>query len=409
VRRIQSITVFCRVIDHFGDAAFSWRLSCALKNCGVPSVTLIIDRPEVLLALHQADKLSTISRESGVRVLTWEEAEERWSTEGFADRIDNGDVTDLDNLSDIVIETFACEPPSSYIQALTDYPLHTDRRHKGRLNSVGKTVQWFTLDYLATEPWADEAHARYSPSPRHNGPIAQRRRWLIPGFSTRTGGLLHGSWRHIDEVRRRYWRAHIAGKTIPDDCFLVLGFGYEDAPWQVLAEALEQDLPSGFKSFHVWRPQDLEVSQSQFDEVLQSCDLNFVRGEDSFIRAHWAAAGRWQIPLVWQPYRQSQGAHREKLLGWMNQIIPSDEFNALRDFHWIWNGFSMPQTGNLWAAWQAFSRDYRVVKTRLHQRCHQLALEPSLESEILREARLRLVEMGANNPGERALKIENRA
>ncbi|MEY3994361.1 MAG: Elongation-Factor rhamnosyltransferase EarP [Pseudomonadota bacterium] len=70
VRRARSAIVFCRVVDHFGDAAFSWRLCCALKNCGVPSVTLIIDRPEVLLALHQADKLLTISRESGVRVRT---------------------------------------------------------------------------------------------------------------------------------------------------------------------------------------------------------------------------------------------------------------------------------------------------------------------------------------------------
>ena len=184
-------------------------------------------------------------------------------------------------------------------------------------------------------------------------------------------------------MRRRYWRAHLAGKVIPDDCFLVLGFGYEDAPWQALAQALEKKLPSGFKSFYIWRPRGLEVSQSQFDEVLQSCDLNFVRGEDSFIRAHWAAAGRWQTPFVWQPYRQVQAAHREKLLGWMNQIIPSDELKTLRDFHWAWNSFSGPQARNIRAAWQALARDYSTVKQRLNQRCHQLALERSLESEIL--------------------------
>jgi len=166
------------------------------------------------------------------------------------------------------IEAFACEPPTCYIQALTDYHCSTDGRDKRRSDSGGIDVQWFTLDYLATESWADEAHARHSPSPRLNGAIAQRRRWFVPGFSTRTGGLLHGSWRHIDEVRRRYWRAHLAAKVIPDDCFLVLGFGYEDAPWHVLAQALEKKLPSGFKSFYIWRPRGLEVSQSQFDEVL---------------------------------------------------------------------------------------------------------------------------------------------
>ena len=380
VRRARSAIVFCRVVDHFGDAAFCWRLCCALKNCGVPSVTLMIDRPEVLLALCRSDRLITISRESGVRVLPWEEAEQRWAREGFADRLENGDFADL---ADIVIEAFACEPPTCYIQALTDYHCSTDGRDKRRSDSGGIDVQWFTLDYLATESWADEAHARHSPSPRLNGAIAQRRRWFVPGFSTRTGGLLHGSWRHIDEARRRYWRTHLAGKVIPDDCFLVLGFGYEDAPWQALAQALEKKLPSGFKSFYIWRPQGLEVSQSEFDEVLQSCDLNFVRGEDSFIRAHWAAAGRWQTPFVWQPYRQVQAAHREKLLGWMNQIIPSDELKTLRDFHWAWNSFSGPQARNIRAAWQALARDYSTVKQRLNQRCHQLALERSLESEIL--------------------------
>ncbi|MFN5791232.1 MAG: elongation factor P maturation arginine rhamnosyltransferase EarP, partial [Burkholderiales bacterium] len=88
-------------------------------------------------------------------------------------------------------------------------------------------------------------------------------------------------------------------------------------------------------------------------------------------------------PFVWQPYRQARAAHREKLLGWMNQISPSDELKTLRDFHWAWNGFSGPQPRNIRVAWQALARDYSTVKQRLNQRCHQLALERSLESEIL--------------------------
>jgi len=67
----------------------------------------------------------------------------------------------------------------------------------------------------------------------------------------------------------------------------------------------------------------------------------------------------------------------------MNQIIPRDELKTLRDFHWAWNGFSGPQARNIRAAWQALARDYSTVKQRLNQRCHQLALERSLESEIM--------------------------
>jgi hypothetical protein len=365
------------VVDHFGDAAFSWRLCCALRNCGVQSVTLVIDRLEVLLALLKADQVTTVSKESGVRVLRWEETEQRWARDGLSHRLEDGDRANL------VIEAFACEPPSCYIEVLAEYQRGAGGREKRKPSLGSMDVQWLTLDYLATESWADEVHARHSPAPRLNSPIAKRRRWFIPGFSKRTGGLLHGSWRHIDKTRRRYWRAHLAGKVIPDDCFFVLGFGYEDAPWQDLEQALEQKLPLGFKSFYIWRPQGLEVSQSEFDEVLQSCDLNFVRGEDSFIRAHWAAAGPWQTPFVWQPYRQVQVAHCEKLLGWMNQIIPTDELKTLREFHWAWNSSSGPQARNISAAWQALARDYSMVKQRLNQRCHQLALERSLESRIM--------------------------
>ena len=37
------------------------------------------------------------------------------------------------------------------------------------------------------------------------------------------------------------------------------------------------------------------VAQDRYDELLWASDLNFVRGEDSFVRAQWAAR-----PLVWQ-------------------------------------------------------------------------------------------------------------
>jgi len=45
----------------------------------------------------------------------------------------------------------------------------------------------------------------------------------------------------------------------------------------------------------------------QYDRLLWACDLNFVRGEDSFVRAQFAAR-----PLVWQAYPQDESAHLSK-------------------------------------------------------------------------------------------------
>ena len=46
------------------------------------------------------------------------------------------------------------------------------------------------------------------------------------------------------------------------------------------------------------------LPQADFDRLLWAADLNFVRGEDSWVRAQWA--GR---PFVWQAYPQDDGAH----------------------------------------------------------------------------------------------------
>jgi uncharacterized repeat protein (TIGR03837 family) len=50
------------------------------------------------------------------------------------------------------------------------------------------------------------------------------------------------------------------------------------------------------------------VEQPLFDALLWAADLNFVRGEDSFVRAQWA-----QKPFVWHIYPQGDDAHLPKL------------------------------------------------------------------------------------------------
>ena len=77
------------------------------------------------------------------------------------------------------------------------------------------------------------------------------------------------------------------------------------------------------------------LEQGRFDRLLWACDLNFVRGEDSFVRAQWA--GR---PLVWQIYRQQEGAHWPKLEAFLDLYcagLPAPAAGALRAFWLAWN------------------------------------------------------------------------
>ena len=85
------------------------------------------------------------------------------------------------------------------------------------------------------------------------------------------------------------------------------------------------------------------LSQTEFDQLLCCCDLNFVRGEDSLVRAIWAGK-----PLVWHIYPQDDDAHHAKLMAFLDvlQAPPS-----LVQFHRLWNGVeTLASEGNL-AEW----------------------------------------------------------
>jgi uncharacterized repeat protein (TIGR03837 family) len=55
------------------------------------------------------------------------------------------------------------------------------------------------------------------------------------------------------------------------------------------------------------------VDQDGFDRLLWSSDLNCVRGEESLVRAMWAAR-----PLLWHIYAQQEQAHLDKLRAWLD-------------------------------------------------------------------------------------------
>jgi hypothetical protein len=343
--------MFCRVVDNYGDVGFCWRLAVALKQLGIGRLLLIMDRSDVLDALRGGQHVA------GVAVLDWKAAEDGWQLNGVP----------ADQQADVLIEAFACDLPAVYLQSLKS------------------DTRWITLDYLATESWADSAHGKSSPAPQSERSAARGRRWFIPGFSPATGGLPHGSWRHLSGEERRKWRAGLAGEKIGDDVFLIMAFGYADATWEQFSRELVV-LPPGFKSSRFWRPSGLELSQDDFDLALQACDLNFVRGEDSFVRAHWAAAGPWRVPFVWQPYRQEHLAHGLKLAGWMDQLLAASDLASLRDLHWAWNGLRKPESNSdadLALVWRAVSTQYPRIREALCKAGIELAGRPSLESSLI--------------------------
>ena len=317
--------IFCSVVDNYGDIGVCWRLAVNLAQRG-QRVRLWIDdsAPLQWLAPHG---------HTGVEVLPWNRP--------LAD-------TSLPMApADVLIEAFGCTLDDA-VQARWARQQHS---HPG---------VWLNLEYLSAESHAERFHRL--PSPVMSGPAAGCVKYFFyPGFTPQTGGLL----REPDLLLRQQAFDRTAWRTqwgVPEDAHVLSLFCYEppalaqlvqhlhsgphgarvhalvtpgrtlQAVRAILPDALAHSLQS--QGHACWGPLVLHampwLEQVAFDELLWASDFNFVRGEDSLVRALWAGQ-----PFVWQLYPQDDGAHHAKLqafLDWMQ--APS----GMRRFHEAWNG-----------------------------------------------------------------------
>ena len=321
--------VFCRVVDNFGDVGVSWRLARQLALEHGKRVRLWLDDLTVLAKLRpEVDAVRDTQRVEEVEVARMRQ-----------------DFTAAD-VADVVVETFGCDPPERYVQAMAERPAKP---------------RWINLEYLSAEDWVEGSHALPSPNPR----LPLVKHYFFPGFTPRTGGLLReaGLLARRDEfqadagTQRAFWRA-LVGKAPPDDALKVSLFTYSGPPLESLAWACRQHpggpvwliaaegaAASGLLDFAMPARsgrRDVEVfpipflSQDAYDALLWACDVNFVRGEDSFVRAQWAAR-----PFVWNVYPTDDGAHWVKMAAFLTRYTaPLDRLQA----------------GAVTATWEAWNR-----------------------------------------------------
>ncbi|HQN64570.1 MAG TPA: elongation factor P maturation arginine rhamnosyltransferase EarP [Methylophilus sp.] len=290
--------VFCKIVDNFGDIGVCWRLARQLQTEHEVDVRLFVDDLQVasriIPNLDATKILQTIDR---VEILRWDAG------------------TKYPGYPDAVVEAFGCELPAAY---LADMPAETI---------------WVNLEYLSAEPWVEGFHGQYS----NFGVTRHKRYFFYPGFTEKTGGLLREK-SLLNRCSESRIPLALQGIVSPNDTREMLHislFSYPHAPIGDLLLQLSQGsqncvvyvsasvLFPAVQAFFGLEKLDIGatyilgsltvavlpfLSQDDYDALLAFCDLNFVRGEDSWIRAIWAGK-----PFIWQPYRQEEDAHLVKL------------------------------------------------------------------------------------------------
>ena len=369
---IYSVDVFCEVIDNFGDAGVSWRLARALSSRGL-SVRLWINDLSCLQRLRPSvDERLTEQVVDGFQVIAWnDQAEMNYQP------------------ADLVIEAFACR--------LSDAMLV-------RMAEAKPTTAWINLEYLSAESWAMQSHGLPSPHPRL--PLTQY--FFFPGFISESGGLLREDGlltaRAAFDTESRSIFLKNLGCDVAPGSLLVSLFCYEQAPVHELFNAMRLGpptlclVPEGIatKALANFLGNDLSVGRQvtdgqltikiipflnpdDFDLLLWSCDLNFVRGEDSLVRAHWA-----QQPFVWQLYRQAEESHLIKLAAFLDihcHDLNEERSHAVKTFWQAWNG----DVGAI-LDWSAFSEALLELPPHYRQWSEHVASVEELSTQLIRFA-----------------------
>lgn len=326
----HSWDIFCSVVDNYGDIGVCWRLARQLAAEQGQSVRLFIDDLTSFKRLWPAIDCSVaVQSAEGVEVRQW--------TAALPAVVP----------AEIVIEGFGVKLPQNYLVAMA---------------SRRPAPVWINLEHISAEPWVDEYHGL--PSPHPSLPLTKY--FFFPGFTAKTGGLLIE--RNLREKRlafqadarmRRAFLSELGLDAADESKICVSLFCYENAPlkdliaaWSAGPVPLACIVPAGralaaLSASHPELQEGRRVLDGQltllptpfldvdrYDRLLWACDVNFVRGEDSFVRAQ--LAGR---PLVWQAYVQSDQAHLAKQAAFLDRYLAGLEretANAWRSLHDAW-------------------------------------------------------------------------
>lgn len=367
--------IFCTVVDNYGDIGIAWRLARGLTREHGLAVRLWVDDLHAFQRIWPAiDPDATEQQCEGVQVCAWRVP--------FA----------ATEPAQVVVDAFGCALPESYLDAMgvqTPPPV------------------WINLEYLSAEPWVAEHHGLPSPHPR----LPLTRHFFFPGYTADTGGLLV----EADLAERRaafvqggapaFW--HTLGLEAQQENELRVSlFAYENPALSDLLDAWAADtrpvtclVPEGriVPQLAAWlalpgvqagdthRRGALRLhvlpflDQDRYDHLLWACGLNFVRGEDSCVRAQWAAR-----PLVWQAYPQTDAAHWEKtdaLLAHYTEGLAHEAAQAVSGLWRHWNG--MPDTADMAVCWAAWRAQQDTIERHARRWCERLSRAGRLTDKLV--------------------------
>ena len=290
---IDSIDIFCQVIDNYGDVGVTYRLAREFKR--------VYPNKKLRFVINQTEELNLIRKSEDIEIILYK------------------DISKIENSADLIIESFGCEIPKEYMD-------------KALKNS--KLI--INLEYFSAEKWVDDFHLQES---FLGGNL--KKYFFIPGLSEKSGGILLDNEflerKKKVEANKEYYLEKFEIKEKYDLIGSV--FSYEknfDSLIEelkkldkkiillILSEKTQKNFIKYFDNGNNYDKIKFVklpfFTYDKYEELLALCDFNLVRGEDSFVRA--LLLGK---PFLWHIYPQEENTHIKKLESFLEKYCSNNK------------------------------------------------------------------------------------
>lgn len=313
---INSIDIFCEVIDNYGDVGVAYRLAREFKR--------IYPHKRLRFFINKTEELNLIKKSNDIEIITYK------------------DISKIKNSADLILETFACEIPKEYMD-----------------KALRSSKLIINLEYFSAEDWVDDFHLQES---FLGGNL--KKYFFIPGLSKKSGGILLDNEflerkKQVEENREYYLE-----KFKIKEKYDLIGsvFSYEKnfdslinelkkldkkVLLLILSEKTQKNFIKYFDNSNNYdKIKAVKLpffTYDKYEELLSLCDFNLVRGEDSFVRA--LLLGK---PFLWHIYPQEENIHIQKLNSFLEKYCPNNkelketfiDYNVNRDnFSYFFKNF----------------------------------------------------------------------
>ena len=314
--KVNSIDIFCEIIDNFGDIGVVYRISKELKKIFQNvRIRIVLNRLEEFKAINKKVKDTDYQEIDDLICVTEKYVKENIETFG---------------VSDVFIEAFGCNVPEEYVKAAKE-----------------NSKLWINLEYLSGEKWIEDFHLCESLIDSKT----LKKIFFMPGFSEKSGGVIIDSGflermkfgkENRDEVFKKYFKDFdLKDKFIgtvfsyeknfenlletlknykKETVLLLMGEKTQKSFSEILKKNLTEDYGNIVKYGKITMIYSDFFSQEEYEEIISASDFNFTRGEDSFVRG--IILGK---PFMWHIYLQEEKAHMDKIKAFTERFKESVE------------------------------------------------------------------------------------